>query len=184
MRCKLMVKEVLKTQGLHFIIVDLGEVDIMEDLTIQQTNDLNAALSAIGLELMEDKKAIMIEKIKTTVISMIHSNDGIPKISYSKYISDKLGFDYNYLSNIFTETKGITLQQFIILHKIEKAKELLLYEELNLTEISYKLDYSSVAHLSNQFKKITGLTPSQFKKIKSRSRTNIEEIGNFNTSNL
>lgn len=177
-RCKLAVKEELKKLGLHFIIVDLGEIDIMEDISDRQRGQLKIALLGVGLELMDDKRAILIEKIKNVITEMIHYSEELPKINYSEYISEKLNFDYTYLSNIFSEVKGITLQQFIIVHKIEKVKELLIYDELNLTEISYKMNYSSVAHLSNQFKKVTGLSPSQFKQLKNKSRIPIEEIGN------
>jgi AraC-like DNA-binding protein len=175
-RCKLAVKDELKKLGLHFIIVDLGEVDIMEDLSDTQRDQLKIALFSVGLELMDDKRAILIEKIKNVITEMIHYSDELPKINYSEYISEKLNFDYTYLSNIFSEVKGITIQQFIINHKIEKVKELLLYDELNLTEISYKLNYSSVAHLSNQFKKVTGFSPSHFKQLKGKRRNPIEEI--------
>jgi hypothetical protein len=178
LRCKMMVKEQLNKLGLHFIVLELGEVDIMEDLTTQQRNDLKYGLSLSGLELMDDKKAVLIEKIKNVIIEMVHYADEFPKTNYSDYISEKLKHDYTYLSNIFSEVKGITIQQFIIIHKIERAKELLLYDELNLTEISYRLNYSSVAHLSNQFKKITGLTPSHFKSLKDKRRSPIEDIGN------
>lgn len=127
---------------------------------------------------MDDKKSVLIEKIKNVIIDMVHYSDELPKVNYSDYISEKINHDYTYLSNIFSEVKGITIQQFIIIHKIERAKELMLYDELNLTEISYKLNYSSVAHLSNQFKKVTGLSPSHFKKLKDKRRQPIEEIGN------
>ena len=177
LRCKMMVKEELKKLGLHFIVVDLGEVDIMETITEEQRQQLKTALLMSGLELMDDKRAILIEKIKNVITEMIHYADELPLINYSDYISEKLHYDYTYLSNIFSEVKGITIQQFIIFHKIEKVKELLLYDELNLTEISYKLNYSSVAHLSNQFKKVTGLSPSHFKQMKERRRIPIEEIG-------
>ena len=149
-RCKTAVKDILKKLNLHFIVVDLGEVDIMEDLSIEQRTELKTALYDSGLELMDDKKAVLIEKIQNVIIDMVHHSVEFPKSNYSDYISEKLNFDYTYLSNIFSEVKGITIQQFIIIHKIERAKELLIYDELNLTEISYKLDYSSVAHLSNQ----------------------------------
>jgi AraC-like DNA-binding protein len=171
------VKEELKKLGLHFIVVDLGEVEIMENITTSQREQLNSALVAAGLELMDDKRAVLIERIINVITEMIHYSDDVPKVNYSDFISEKLNYDYTYLSNIFSEVKGITIQQFIIIHKIERAKELLLYDELNLTEISYKLHYSSVAHLSNQFKKITGLSPSQFKQLKNRKRIPIEEIG-------
>lgn len=176
LRCKMVVKEELKKLGLHFIVVDLGEIEIMEDLTDSQHDDLKAALLESGLELMDDKRAVLIEKIKNVIVEMVHYADDLPKINYSDYISEKLHYDYTYLSNLFSEVKGITIQQFIILHKIERVKELMLYEELNLTEISYRLQYSSVAHLSNQFKKITGLTPSQFKQLKNPHRKPIEDI--------
>jgi AraC-like DNA-binding protein len=177
-RCKMVVKDELKKLGLHFIVVDLGEVEIMENISNDVREKLKTALYNSGLELMDDKKAVLIEKIKNVIIDMIHYSDEVPKTNYSDYISDKLQHDYTYLSNIFSEVKGITIQQFIIIHKIERAKELMLYDELNLTEISYKLHYSSVAHLSNQFKKITGLTPSHFKQLKDRRRSPIEDIGN------
>ncbi len=176
-RCKMVVKDELKKIGLHFIIVDLGEIEIMETISDEKRELLRKGLAVSGLELMDDKKAILIEKIKNVIIEMVHYSDEMPKVNYSDYISEKLHHGYTYLSNIFSEVKGITIQQFIINHKIERAKELLLYNEYNLTEISYKLNYSSVAHLSNQFKKVTGLTPSHFKKLKDKRRSPIEEIG-------
>ncbi len=177
-RCKILVKEELKKLNLHFIVVDLGEVEIMENITLEQRELLKLALVDTGLELMDDKRSILIERIITVIIDMVHHADEWPQINYSDFISKKLQHDYTYLSNIFSAVKGITIQQFIIIHKIELAKELLMYDELNLTEISYKLNYSSVAHLSNQFKKITGLTPTQFKNLKERSRNPIEDVGN------
>ena len=177
------VKEELKKLNLHFIVVDLGEVEIMETISIDILEKLKIALLSSGLELMDDKKAVLIERIKNVITEMVHHSDEVPKTNYSDYISEKLKYDYTYLSNLFSEVKGITIQQFIIVHKIERAKELLLYDELNLTEISYKLHYSSVAHLSNQFKKITGLSPSHFKQLKDKKRSPIEEIGNLNDIN-
>ncbi len=177
-RCKMAVKEELRKMGLHFVVVELGEVDVMETLTAEQRTELNQGLLASGLELMDDKRAVMIEKVIHVITEMIHHSEEMPKVNYSDFISAKVGYDYTYLSNVFSEVKGITVQQFIIMHKIERVKELLLYEELNLTEISYKMHYSSVAHLSNQFKKVTGLTPSQFKLLKDRRRSPIEDIGN------
>jgi AraC-like DNA-binding protein len=176
-RCKLAVKEELKKLGLHFVVVDLGEVEIMEDMTPEQHQQLQLGLTSAGLELMDDKRAVLIERVINVITEMIHHSEELPKVNYSDYISQKLNYDYTYLSNLFSEVKGITIQQFIIVHKIEKVKELLLYDELNLTEISYKMHYSSVAHLSNQFKKITGLTPSHYKQLKDKRRTSIEEIG-------
>jgi AraC-like DNA-binding protein len=176
-RCKMAVKTVLVRMGLHFIVVDLGEVEIMENITSEQRQELNVALLSAGLELMDDKKAVLIERIINVITEMIHHSDEIPKVNYSDFISEKLNYDYTYLSNTFSQVKGITIQQFIIIHKIERVKELLLYDELNLTEISYKMHYSSVAHLSNQFRKITGLSPSQFRQLKDKGRRPIEEIG-------
>ncbi len=172
----MVVKEELKKIGLQYVFVDLGIVEIPEDITQKQREQLKENLISSGLELLDDKKSILIEKIKNVIIEMIHYSDELPKIKYSDYISEKLNHDYTYLANIFSEVKGITIQQFIIIHKIEKVKELLLYDELNLTEISYKLHYSSVAHLSNQFKKITGLSPSFYKQLKQKRKANLENM--------
>ena len=168
-RCKMVVKEELEKLGLRHTVVDPGMVETRDDLTPEQREQLKVALLKSGLELMEDRKAILIEKIKNVIIEMIHYDDELPSVNYSDYISEKLGYDYTYLSNMFSEVKGTTIQHFIIMHKIEKVKELLLYDDLNLTEISYRLHYSSVAHLSNQFKKITGLSPSFYKKLKKKT---------------
>jgi AraC-like DNA-binding protein len=171
-----MVKEELKKLGLNYVVVDLGVVEILEDISKEQREQLGKNLLKSGLELLEDKKSILIEKIKNVITEMIHYSDELPKVNYSDYIGDKLGYDYTYLSNIFSEVKGITIQQFIIIHKIERIKELLLYDEFSLSEISYKLHYSSPAHLSNQFKKVTGLTPSFFKKMKLKRNRNLENM--------
>lgn len=176
LRCKLLVKEELKKLGLNYVVVDLGVVEILEDITEEQREQLKKNLLRSGLELLDDKKSVLIEKIKSVIIEMIHYSDEVPKLNYSNYISEKLGYDYTYLSNIFSEVKGITIQQFIIINKIERIKELLLYDELTLTEISYKLHYSSVAHLSNQFKKITGHSPSFYKLLKRKRRDTLENI--------
>jgi AraC-like DNA-binding protein len=177
-RCKMVVKQELTKLGLHFIVVDLGEIEIMEDISESQREELNLALLDSGLELMDDKRAVLIQKITNVIVEMVHYSEELPKINYSDYISEKLNYDYTYLSNLFSEVKGTTIQQFIINHKIERVKELLIYGEMNLTEISYKMQYSSVAHLSNQFKKITGLSPSEFKNLKEKHRSPIEKIGN------
>ena len=157
-------------------LVDLGVVEILEDITPEQFDLLKTNLAMSGLELLDDKKAILIEKIKDVIIEMVHYTDEFPKVNYSNYISEKLHQDYTYLSNIFSEVKGITIQQYIINHKIERVKELLLYDELNLTQISYIMNYSSVAHLSKQFKKVTGLTPTFFKQLKDKKRIALENI--------
>lgn len=176
LRCKMMVKEELKKMGLKYVFVELGTVEIMDDITQQQHEQLKKNLLCSGLELLDDKRGILIDKIKTLIIEMIHYADELPEVNFSNYISDKLGYDYTYLANIFSEVKGITIQQYIIIHKIERVKELLLYDELNLTEISYKLQYSSVAHLSNQFKKVTGLTPTFFKRLKQKRLVSLENV--------
>jgi len=175
-RCKMMVKSELDKLGLHYILVDLGEVEILENISADQRDQLKVALLLSGLELMDDKKAILIEKIKNVVVEMVHYADEVPKTNFSEYLSKKLNYDYTYLANLFSEVTGVTIEHFIIAHKIERAKELLLYDELNLTEISYKLNYSSVAHLSYQFKKVTGLTPTFFKKLKNKRRGPIENV--------
>lgn len=176
LRCKMVVKDELAKLGLHFVVVDLGFVQIKEDISEKDRETLRVNLLKSGLELMEDKRSILIEQIKGVIIEMIHYSDETPKVNYSDYISEKLNYDYTYLSNIFSEVKGITIQQFIIVNKIERVKELLLYDEMNLTEISYKLNYSSVAHLSNQFKKITGLSPSFYKQLKQKRNSNLENF--------
>jgi YesN/AraC family two-component response regulator len=175
-RCKMVVKEELKKLKLHFIVVDLGEVEIMETLTSEQRQELKDALLDSGLELMDDKRAMLIEKIKNVIIEMVHHSSELIKTNFSNYLSEKLNHDYTYLANLFSEVQGTTIEQFIISHKIERIKELIIYGELNITEIAWKMNYSSVAHLSNQFKKMTGLSPSHFKQLKDKRRSPIEEI--------
>ncbi|MDB5140911.1 MAG: AraC family transcriptional regulator [Mucilaginibacter sp.] len=176
LRCKMMVQEELKKLGLNYVVVELGMVDVLEDISPISREKLKVSLLRSGLELLDDKKSILIEKIKNVILERIHYTDELPQINFSYYLSEKLNLDYTYLSNIFSEVKGITIQQFIIIHKIERVKELLLYDELNLTEISYKLQYSSVAHLSKQFKKITGLSPSFYKQLKHKRINNLENV--------
>lgn len=176
LRCKMIVKEALTNLGIPHLAVELGIVELLEDISASQHEQLRDTLLSYGLEVLDDKKTILVEKIKNAVTEMIHYSDGEPIDNYSSYLSTKLDYNYMYLSNIFSEIKGITLQQYIIIHKIEKVKELLLYDELNLTEISYRLHYSSVAHLSNQFKKVTGLTPSYYKKMKKKRSSNLEDM--------
>jgi AraC-like DNA-binding protein len=176
LRCKMLVKEELERLEIPFGFIDLGMVELLEEISIVQRNELKRNLLRFGLKLHKDKKSILIEKIKNTILEMIQYTDGSPKVNYSDYISEKLNYDYTYLANIFSEVKGITIQQYIILNKIERVKELLLYDGLNLTEISYKLHYSSVAHLSGQFKKVTGYSPSIYKEIKQKQEESIEII--------
>ena len=176
LRCKMFVKDELKKIGLNSVSVELGMVEVPDDITEQQLEVLSDGLKKGGLELLDDKKNILVEKIKNAIIEMVHYSDELPKVNDSDYISEKLGYDYTYLSNTFTEVKGMTIQQYIIHHKIERVKELLMYDEHTLTEIAWKLRYSSVAHLSNQFKKNTGLTPTYFKEIKEKRKINLEDL--------
>ena len=177
-RCQQAVKEELKKLGLHFIVVDLGAVEIMETLSAGQREQLKAGLLASGLELMDDRRSVLIERIKNVIVQMVHHSDEEEiNVNFSHYLSEKLNHDYTYLANLFSEVQGTTIEQFIIAHKIERIKELIIYDELNITEIAWKMHYSSVAHLSNQFKKMTGLSPSHFKKLKDRRRNPIEDIG-------
>jgi AraC-like DNA-binding protein len=175
-RCKLAVRDELKKLGLHFIMVDLGVVEIMENINATKRDLLKTGLLEAGFELMDDKRAILIEKIKNIIIEMVHHSDSNIKINFSDYLSEKLDHNYTYLANLFSEVQGTTIEQFIISHKVERIKELMIYGELNVTEIAWKMGYSSVAHLSSQFKKVTGLSPSHFNKLKDKRRSPIEEI--------
>lgn len=175
-RCKMAVKEELKKLGLHFILVELGEVDIMEDISAGQREHLKFALLSSGFELMDDRRSILIQKIKNIIIELVHHTDDPIQIKFSDFLSEKLNHDYTYLANLFSEVQGTTIGQFIISHKIERIKELIIYDELSISEIAWKMNYSSVAHLSNQFKKVTGLSPSHFKKLKDKRRSPIEKI--------
>lgn len=176
LRCKMVVREELEKLDIRYFSVDLGVVETQEEISQEQHDALKVNLQKSGLELLEEHKNILIQQIKNVVIEMIHYSNELPKVNYSDYISEKVGYNYTYLSNLFSEVNGMTLQQFIIMHRIERVKELLLYDELNLTEISYKMQYSSVAHLSNQFRKITGLTPSFYKQLKKKRRKNLENL--------
>lgn len=175
-RCKMLVKSELEKLGLHYSIVELGEAEITDRATSEQLIELDMNLRKSGLELMDDRKSKLIEKIKNIIVEMVHYSDEPLKENFSDFLSKKLKYDYNYLSNLFTEVEGITIEKFIINHKIERVKELLVYDELNLTEIANKMHYSSVAHLSNQFKRVTGLTPSHFKKIRQNRRKALETL--------
>ena len=175
-RCKMVVKQQITKLSLHYLTVELGEVEIVENISTAQLMEFKVALSKFGLELLDDKKSILIEKIKKVIVELIHYADEPSKINFSDYLSEKLNRDYTYLANLFSEVVGINIEHYIIMHKIERVKELLLYDELNLTQISYKLSYSSVAHLSNQFKKVTGLTPGYFKKMKEKRFTPLENM--------
>jgi AraC-like DNA-binding protein len=175
-RCKMAVRDVLKKMNLHFVLVELGEVDIMEQITPEQREKIRVELKKTGLELMDAKKDILIEKIKNAVIEMVHYTEAQQVKNFSAHLAEKLNYDYTYLANLFSETTGTTIEHFIINHKIERVKELLVYGEHSLTEISYMLHYSSVAHLSNQFKKVTGLTPTFFKNLKDKRLSGLENV--------
>lgn len=180
-RCKMVVKEELKKMGLTFGNVELGEVDIMETIPEEQRIVLKRALLRSGLELMDDKRSMLIEKIKNVITEMIHYTDEVPKVNFSDFLAEKLSYDYTYLANLFSDVEGTTIEHHIIAHKIERVKELLVYDELNLTEIADKLHYSSVAHLANQFKKVTGLTTSHFKQLKHKRLTSLEIVSGQQT---
>ncbi len=175
-RCKMVVKSELAKLGLHYIVIDLGEVEIPETISTEQRDQLKAALLRSGLELMDDKKSVLIQKIKNAIVEIVHYSEEPLVLKFSEYLSDKLNHDYTYLANLFSEVQGTTIEKFMIAHKIERVKELLVYNELNLTEIAYLMHYSSVAHLSSQFKKVTGLTPSYFKQLKNKRRSMLEDV--------
>ena len=176
-RCKELVLTELKNLGVQsqYVMIDLGMVEILESITKRQRRILEENLRHSGLEVLDSKKSRMIDKIKHTIVEMIQS-EYMPVTNYSDFLSKKLKYDYTYMANVFSDVKGITIQQFIIINKIEKVKELLLYNELTLTEISNKMNYSSVAHLSNQFKKVTGLTPSFYKQIREKREKAMSDV--------
>jgi AraC-like DNA-binding protein len=173
----MVVKSELEKLGLEYNYVDIGEAEIRDIFTPEQLDKLDIGLRSTGLELMDDKRSILAEKIKAIIIELVHYSDEQLKINLSDYLSEKLHKDYTYLATLFSEVKGITIERFYLSHKIEKIKELLVYDELNITEIAWKMHYSSVAHLSNQFKKMTGITPSQFKQLKNNRRNTLGSVG-------
>jgi len=175
-RCKMVVKDELAKLGLHYTTVELGEADIPENISAEQLDQFRDALLKSGLELMDDKRSVLIEKIKNVIIELVHYSEEPLVIKFSEFLSQKLHHDYTYLANLFSEVQGTTIEKFFIAHKIERVKELLVYNELNLTEIAYLMHYSSVAHLSAQFKKITGLTPSHFKQLRHKRRSMLEDM--------
>jgi len=172
----MVVKDELTNLGLRHLVVELGEVDLLEEMTPKQHDELKAALLKSGLELLDDKKSVFIQKIKNIIIELVHYSEEPLSINLSEYLSQKLNHDYTYLANLFSEVTGMTIEKFFITHKIERVKELLVYNELTLTEIAYKMHYSSVSHLSSQFKKVTGLTPSHFKLLRDKRRSMLEDL--------
>lgn len=175
-RCKMVVKSQLENVGLIPMSIDLGEVEIEGNVSDVKLKELDGILRSVGFELIDDKKSQTIEKIKNTIVSLVHHTDHDIKTNLSTYITSKIHQDYNYLSNLFSEVEGITIEKYFINQRIEKVKELLMYDELSLSQIADQLGYSSVAYLSNQFKKITGFTPSYFKTLKEQKRKNIEDL--------
>ena len=175
-RCQMVVKAELEKLGLRYIYVNIGETDIIDEISPTLLEQLDIALKKSGLLLMDNKKSILVERIKSAIIELVHYSEDQIRVNLSVYLSEKLKYDYAYLANLFTEVKGTTIEKYYLTHKIEKVKELIVYDELNLTEIAYKMHYSSVAHLSNQFKKYTGLTPSYFKKLKHKRRGTLENV--------
>ncbi len=172
----MVVKSELEKLGLEYTVVKIGEASIKGRVSDEVLELLDIALRKSGLQLMDNKKSILVEQIKSAIIDLVHYTDEQIKVNLSDYLSEKLNHDYTYLANLYSEVKGVTIEQFYLNHKIEKVKELIVYDELNLTEIAYKMHYSSVAHLSNQFKKITGLTPSHFKELKNKRRKTLENV--------
>jgi len=172
----MVVKAELETLHIPYKSVELGEIITYDQLSADDLASLKAGLLKAGLELMDDKRSIIIEKIKNIVVEMIHYSDELPRVNFSEFLSKKLNYDYTYLSNLFSSVQGITLEHFIILHKIERVKELLTYDELNLTEIAALMQYSSVAALATQFKKVTGLTSSHFKNVQVEKRRTLEDL--------
>lgn len=175
-RCQMVVKAELEKLNIPYTYVKIGEANTIGEISSEQSEQLNIGLKKSGLILMDDKKSILVEKIKSAIIELVHYTDDQIKVNLSDYLREQLNHDYTYMANLFSEVKGITIEKFFLLHKIERVKELIVYDELNLSEIAYKMHYSSVAHLSNQFKKFTGLTPSHFKKLKHKRRDTLEDV--------
>lgn len=175
-RCKTAVQNEFEKIGVHPVSIELGEVEIAEEITLQQLSELENSLKQIGFELIDDKKSRLIEQIKTEIIRLVHHSEAIENTNLSNILSDKLHYEYNYLSNLFSEVEGTTIEKYLISQRIEKVKELLVYDELSLSEIANQLGYSSTAYLSSQFKKTTGLTPTFYKSLKEAKRRNIDEL--------
>ncbi|MDE0536000.1 helix-turn-helix domain-containing protein [Tenacibaculum sp. L6] len=175
-RCILVIQNELDKLGIGVKSIKLGEVILEKELTSHEKEHLDKILLDLGFEIIDDKKSRIIEKIKNLIINLVHHQDSETKVNLSELLSNELHHDYNYLSNLFSEVEGTTIEKYFIAQKIEKVKELLVYDELSLSEIAFRLHYSSVAYLSNQFKKVTGLTPSHFKKIRKDRRKPLDEV--------
>ena len=175
-RCKMVVKQEIEKLGLQVLSVSLGEIELIEYLNSEQKQHVKEVLENLGFSLIDDKKSRLIEQVKTIIIELVHHDNSELKINLSDYLSDRLHLDYNYISNLYSEVEGMTIEKYYIAQKIERVKELIVYDELTLSEIAFKLNYSSVAHLSSQFKKTTGLTPSYFKNIKAEKRKPLDKV--------
>lgn len=175
-RCKMLVMEELDKLQIRYVTIQLGVIDVIGQITKEKRNLIGIALQGSGLELIEDQREMLIEQIKTVIIELIHYSDGQPKVNFSDYLSNKLNYNYTYLSNLFTDSEGVTIEHFIIAHKIERVKELISYNELTFSEIAFKLHYSSIGHLSNQFKKVTGSTLSFYRKRRCIRYTTLENL--------
>lgn len=175
-RCKMVVKDELIKQGLHPLDVDLGEVEIAEELSKQQLASIDATLKQYGFALIDDKRSRIIEKVKTLIVDLVQNKNVNLDVNLSDYLAAELHQDYTSISNLFTQVEGTSIEKYFIAQKIERVKELLVYDELSLSEIANQLHYSSVAHLSSQFKKVTGLTPSHFRGLKDKKRKPLEEL--------
>lgn len=175
-RCKMVLKSELEKLGLKPISIELGEVEFSETLDNDTLNRIEKSLEPFGFTIIDDKKSRLIEKVKTLIVQLIQELDGELKVNFSDYLTERVHYEYNYISNLFSEVEGTTIEKYYIAQKIEKVKELLMYDELSLSEIAYRLHYSSVAHLSNQFKKVTGFAPSHIKKIKNNKRTPLDKL--------
>jgi AraC-like DNA-binding protein len=175
-RCQMVVKAELEKLGVPYSYVKIGEADIIGAIEPDQIEELKVDLKKAGLVLMDNKRSVLVEKVKSAIIELVHYSEDQIKVNLSDYLSEKLNHDYTYLANLFSEVKGITIEKFYLTHKIERVKELIVYDELNLSEIAWKMHYSSVAHLSNQFKKYTGLTPTHFKMLKNKRRDTLEDV--------
>jgi AraC-like DNA-binding protein len=175
-RCQMVVKAELEKLGMHYVYVKIGEAEIIGDPSTEQLELLKNRFKKAGLILMDDKRSVLVEKIKNAIIELVHYTEDQIKVNLSDFLSEKLNYDYTYLANLFSEVNGTTIERFYLTHKIERVKELIVYDELNLSEIACKMHYSSVAHLSNQFKKYTGLTPTHFKLLKNKRRETLEDV--------
>ena len=175
-RCKMVVKSELEKLGLKLLSINLGEVEIMEPFSDVQKNEISKILKVFGFELIDDKKSKTIDKIKTVIFDLVQNKNNDLKINLSNYLSQELHQDYNTLSNLFSEVENITIEKYFINQKIEKVKELIIYDELSLSQIAYSLNYSTVSHLSNQFTKVTGFSPTYFKNIKTYMKKDFQKL--------